>query len=187
MLFVLGLAFAAIAYGAFSQESWFLAKFALIPLGLFSAVVAQWLSHPMGVKDWTQGGVVWSDCGPDRVSWCDWAIFMTRRGSADLISAKVEVERYCFFGIFPLPGYECSFDGISQLQLKRHEVHNEGNLQRYDYKLVATLERGASRVLIDLAVGTKDSAPGHAFMETLETSLGGLFARHQARLEGSAR
>lgn len=67
------------------------------------AVIAQWVRHPGGVKDLLQGGVVDVTCANEKtLSWFDWAIAITRRGTIDRAGGWLRLQRSAFFGLIPL-------------------------------------------------------------------------------------
>lgn len=73
--------------------------FALAILG----VLLQMLSHPHGIKDWVQGGVVdVTSAATGRLTWIDWAIAITRRGSLDPAKGYLRLERRIAFGLIPI-------------------------------------------------------------------------------------
>jgi hypothetical protein len=67
-----------------------------------AVVLVRIFIHAGGVTDWVQGGVVdaWGD--GERVTWSDWAIAITRRGSVDARTGVLRLERRLAFGLIPL-------------------------------------------------------------------------------------
>jgi hypothetical protein len=71
-------------------------------LGLLG-VILQMISHPQGIRDWVQGGVIdVTSTSAGRVRWIDWAIAFTRQGSLDPAAGYVKLERRLLFGLIPV-------------------------------------------------------------------------------------
>jgi hypothetical protein len=100
---------------------------AFVGLGLTAAillaVVVQCASHRDGVWDWKNGGVAYvvrSD--RSRLSWCDWAILVSRHGLLHRASGRLRVERRALCGLVPLDTQERSVSPDDNVHVGHDEM-----------------------------------------------------------------
>jgi hypothetical protein len=164
-------------------------KSALLPLvGVIAcaagvvAVIAQWLRHWDGVKDLLQGGVVDVTCATDsRLSWFDWAIAVTRRGTIDRAGGWLRLERRAFFGLIPLASVVKPLGEFYRVEVQVEPRHarrrNRGLLDAianggeshyvvgYTYTVLLVDRRGDRVCVLDLDTGVHGR--GDAFIGRL--------------------
>lgn len=142
-----------------------------------AAVVAQWLRHPDGIKDWVQGGVVDVTCATEsRLSWFDWAIAITRHGTIDRAGGWLRLQRRAFFGLIPLASVVkplADFYRVEvQVEPRESRRRNRGFLDAdshridgYTYTVFLVDRRGDRLCVLDLDTGLH--GPGDAFIGRL--------------------
>jgi hypothetical protein len=149
------------------------------------AVVVQCASHQDGVWDWKNGGVAYvvkSD--RSRLSWCDWAILVSRHGLLHRASGRLRVERRALCGLFPMDTEERSLSADDHVQIghdemmkaeldpfgERTSIFREERYtmrrQQFDHVVVLQQPGQAPLLLLDLASGG-ESGQSSAFAEQL--------------------
>jgi hypothetical protein len=157
------------------------------------AVVIQCMSHRDGVWDWKNGGVAYlvrSDSS--RLSWCDWAILVSRHGLLHRASGRLRIERRALCGLVPIDKEERSLSPGDRVQVghdemmkaelapgafgERASIFREERYvmrrQQFDHVVVLQQQGQAPLLLLDLA-SAGDLGESSVFAERL----GGMVAQ----------
>lgn len=159
---------------------------ALLCAAGIAAVFWRWSQHPGGLFDWIQGGVVdVTSSDPERLSWLDWAIAITRRGTIDTRAGWVRLERRLVFGLVPLNVVERRLDEFYRVEVKvttresrrRHRSFFSDDRYQvvgYDYAVYLVDRRGDRLCVLDLSTGLTGRGEGFVggLRQLLEDAVG---------------
>lgn len=139
--------------------------------GVLALVVHRWLTSPAAVKDFFQGGVAWLRDGPQHLRWGDWEIALTREGSVDKRSGRLELRRRALCGLIPLETIERPVSAFYRVELETvQRTDGDGQVVGVIHRL-NLVDRTAGRLeVLDLATGL-DHGDGDALVQQLRAAL----------------